>query len=148
MITLRRTDASGTRRNAPERSIPVKKTLILVLSLAAVLVLCVSCAAKKAEEKMVDYRIFNSTGEKVVEITLRDSGGSQKVSVTPAETDGWEEGAVSGFSVNVAEFDRVLLSWKTESGYTFESSLPLKDTDVTLLPREDGGIALSDLVNP
>ena len=148
MITLRRTEASGLLRSAAERRIPVKKNFILVLALAAVLVLCVSCAAKKAEEKIVNYQVHTGAGEKVLEITLRNSSGGSKMTVTPAEEGGWGEGAVAGFSVNAAEFDKVLLSFRTESGYTFESSLPLKDTIVTLLPRADGGISLSDPAQP
>ena len=65
-----------------------KKILVLVLALviAAVAVVCVSCAKKdELKDGKVNYTIVNNTGKNVTEITLSDRKSDNKVESKPEE---------------------------------------------------------------
>ena len=65
-----------------------KKILVLVLALviAAVAVVCVSCAKKdELKDGKVSYTIVNNTGKNVTEITLSDRKSDNKVESKPEE---------------------------------------------------------------
>ena len=61
--------------------------LALVLVIAAVAVVCVSCAKKeeKLEEGKVSYTIVNNTGKNVTAISLSDTRSENKMEATPGE---------------------------------------------------------------
>ena len=68
----------------------MKRTILalaLVLVIAAVAVVCVSCAKKeeKLEEGKVRYTIVNNTGKNVTAISLSDTRSENKVEATPGE---------------------------------------------------------------
>ena len=61
--------------------------LALVLVIAAVAVVCVSCAKKEElKDGKVSYTIINSTGKNVTEITLSDKKSENKVNSKAGES--------------------------------------------------------------
>ena len=64
-----------------------KKILALALVIAAVAVVCVSCAKKEElKDGKVSYTIINSTGKNVTEITLSDKKSENKVNSKAGES--------------------------------------------------------------
>ncbi len=87
--------------------------------------------------KMVYYDFYNGTGEAVVEYGLDG--------FTAKPDGGWKgEGSTShGISTAYENRDSVLFHYKTESGYEYETTLPLCEniprTVITMLPKAGGG---------
>ena len=76
-----------------------KKILVLVLALviAAVAVVCVSCAKKdELKDGKVSYTIVNNTGKNVTEMTLSDNKSDNKV-----ESKAGEGGLADGESIGI-----------------------------------------------
>ena len=89
------------------------------------------------ETDMVHFDIYNSTGEAVTEFKLDDSTSRFK--------EGWEgEGSIGiGINGDLYDHDSIAFSYKTESGYEYEITLPFdknkKETIITMLSQEEGG---------
>ena len=99
-------------------------------------------AEKDAEEsaKMVYYEVYNGTGEAVMEFKVGD--------ITVGSVDDWDgwkgEGSINiWINAAVETGDSIPFSYKTKSGYEYETTLPLSEnilrTVITMLPKADGG---------
>ena len=99
-------------------------------------------AEKNPEEsaKMVYYEVYNGTGEAVMEFKVGD--------ITIGSVDGWDgwKGVGSNttyINAAVETGDSIPFSYKTESGYEYETTLPLSEsiprTVITMLPKAGGG---------
>ena len=89
---------------------------------------------------MVYYEVYNGTGETVMVFTVGD--------ITVGSVDGWDgwKGVGSDttyINAAVETGDSIPFSYKTESGYEYETTLPLSEsiprTVITMLPRAGGG---------
>ena len=130
----------------------MKKIPALLLVLLAAALICASCAGREpesnepAEARIVNYRVYNHTGEIISEMkmTCTGSDGTDTLTVHPG-TEGSPDNnyLLNGFSVNAAIQQNVKFSYKNGSGYTLETDLPQDgDINIILLPREDGGIRI------
>ncbi len=116
--------------------------LILVLVVAAIAVVCTSCAKKEAEDKteMVSYTVVNNTGKNVTEIAMEDRKGSSKMSAKP-EGGGWEDGSFISFSMlAVVENNApdLMFSFTVEGGNNLSGTVTQKEGTITLVTRDDG----------
>ena len=115
-----------------------KKILVLVLALviAAVAVVCVSCA-KKEEPKTVkvSYTIVNNTGKNVTEITLSDRKSDNKVESKPEE-GGMPDGDSIGLELPVKlENDTtadVMFGYTVEGGDNVTGSIMKVNGTITM----------------
>ena len=86
--------------------------------------------------RMVYFDIYNGTGEVVTEYRVGD---------TTHRTESWKGGGhtSTGFNLAFETSDSILFSYKTESGYEYETTLPLDEniprTIITMLSQEEGG---------
>ncbi len=114
-----------------------KKILVLVLALviAAVAVVCVSCAKKdELKDGKVSYTIVNNTGKNVTEITLSDRKSDNKVESKPEE-GGMPDGDSIGIEMEVKkEKDMIDVMF----GYTVEGG----DSMMGPIVKENGTITL------
>ena len=130
----------------------MKKIPALILVLLAAALICASCAGREpepnepAEARIVNYRVYNHTGEFISEMKITSTGGDETGTLTVHPVTEGSPGnnyLISGFSVNAAIQQNFKFSYKSESGYTLETDLPQDgDKNIILLPREDGGIRI------
>ena len=120
-----------------------KKMFILVLALviAAVAIVCTSCAKKEEtfEKGKVSYTIGNNTGKNVTAITLSDMRSENKMESIP---DG---GLADGESVGIelpAMLEKnapdVLFSFTVEGGNNLSVHISQKSGTITMLTGNDG----------
>ena len=123
----------------------MKKILSLVLMLVLILAVCTSCTGKeKAEGGEISYHVYNLTGEKIMKITKTYPDRGIQVTSNVASEGTSESHLLDSFGLSTADEKGIVFSYTTESGYTMETELPLRDTTIILLPREKGGIRFAD----
>lgn len=121
-----------------------KKLLVLALALviAAVAVVCVSCAKKEDElvKGNVKYTIVNNTGKNVTLITLSDTRSDNKLESKPDEP-----GLPDGQSVEIgttAMLDNnapdVMFSFTVEGGDNLVGHIMQTTGTITLTTKDDG----------
>ena len=130
----------------------MKKIPALILVLLAAALICASCAGREpesnepAEARIVNYRVYNHTGEIISEMkmTCTGSDGTDTLTVHPGtEGSPGNNYLLNSFSNNAAIHHNAKFSYKTAGGFTMEVDLPLDgDKIITLLPPEDGGIRI------
>ncbi len=115
-----------------------KKILVLVLALviAAVAVVCVSCAKKdELKDGKVSYTIVNNTGKNVTEITLSDRKSDNKVESKPEE-GGMPDGDSIGLELPVKlENDTtadVMFGYTVEGGDNVTGSIMKVNGTITM----------------
>lgn len=115
-----------------------KKILVLALALviAAVAVVCVSCAKKEElKDGKVNYTIVNSTGKKVTEITLSDRKSDNKTTGKAGE-GGLPDGQSIGIEMPVKlENDTtadVMFSYTVEGGDSVTGSIMKVNGTITM----------------
>ena len=115
-----------------------KKILVLVLALviAAVAVVCVSCAKKdELKDGKVSYTIVNNTGKNVTEITLSDRKSDNKVESKPEE-GGMPDGDSIGLELPVKlENDTtadVMFGYTVEGGNNVTGSIMKVNGTITM----------------
>ena len=115
-----------------------KKILVLVLALviAAVAVVCVSCAKKEElKDVKVSYTIVNNTGKNVTEITLSDRKSDNKVESKPEE-GGMPDGDSIGLELPVKlENDTtadVMFGYTVEGGDNVTGSIMKVNGTITM----------------
>lgn len=115
-----------------------KKILVLVLALviAAVAVVCVSCAKKEElKDGKVSYTIVNNTGKNVTEITLSDRKSDNKVESKPEE-GGMPDGDSIGLELPVKlENDTtadVMFGYTVEGGDNVTGSIMKVNGTITM----------------
>ena len=115
-----------------------KKIMVLVLALviAAVAVVCVSCAKKEElKDGKVNYTIVNSTGKKVTEITLSDRKSENKTTGQAGE-GGLPDGQSIGIEMPVKlENDTtadVMFSYIVEGGDSVTGSIMKVNGTITM----------------
>ena len=115
-----------------------KKILVLVLALviAAVAVVCVSCAKKdELKDGKVNYTIVNNTGKNVTEITLSDRKSDNKVESKPEE-GGMPDGDSIGLELPVKlENDTtadVMFGYTVEGGDNVTGSIMKVNGTITM----------------
>ena len=90
--------------------------------------------------RMVYFEVYNGTGEAVMEFKIGDSTIG-----CVDDWDGWKgEGSMAtGINAATDTRDSIPFSYKTESGYEYETTLPLSEniprTVITMLPKAGGG---------
>ena len=121
-----------------------KKIMVLVLALviAAVAVVCVSCAKKEElKDGKVSYTFVNSTGKKVTEITLSDRKSDNKTTGKAGE-GGLPDGQSIGIEMPVKlENDTtadVMFGYTVEGGDSMLAPIAKVSGTITLLITEDG----------
>ena len=116
--------------------------LALVLVIAAVAVVCVSCAKKEEalEKGKVSYTVVNSTGKNVIALSLADTRSENKVDSTPGEG-----GLPDGQSILLelpAMLEKnapdVMFSFTVEGGDNVTAHINQKEGTVTMLIKDDG----------
>ena len=114
-----------------------KKIMVLVLALviAAVAVVCVSCAKKEElKDGKVNYTIVNNTGKNVTEITLADKKSENKTTGQAGE-GGLPDGQSIGIEMPVKmDNDTVEVMF----GYTVEGG----DSMLTPIIKQNGTITM------
>ena len=115
-----------------------KKILVLVLALviAAIAVVCVSCAKKdELKDGKVSYTIVNNTGKNVTEITLSDRKSDNKVESKPEE-GGMPDGDSIGLELPVKlENDTtadVMFGYTVEGGDNVTGSIMKVNGTITM----------------
>ena len=115
-----------------------KKILVLVLALviAAVAVVCGSCAKKdELKDGKVSYTIVNNTGKNVTEITLSDRKSDNKVESKPEE-GGMPDGDSIGLELPVKlENDTtadVMFGYTVEGGDNVTGSIMKVNGTITM----------------
>ena len=115
-----------------------KKILVLVLALviAAVAVVCVSCAKKdELKDGKVSYTIVNNTGKNVTEISLSDRKSDNKVESKPEE-GGMPDGDSIGLELPVKlENDTtadVMFGYTVEGGDNVTGSIMKVNGTITM----------------
>ena len=115
-----------------------KKILVLALALviAAVAVVCVSCAKKEElKDGKVSYTIVNNTGKNVTEITLSDRKSDNKVESKPEE-GGMPDGDSIGLELPVKlENDTtadVMFGYTVEGGDNVTGSIMKVNGTITM----------------
>ena len=125
----------------------MKKIPALILVLLAAALICASCAGREPkEDRIVNFKVYNHTGEIISEMkmTCTGSDGTDTLTVHPGtEGSPGNNYLLNGFSVNAAIQQNVKFSYKSGGGYTLETDLPQDgDINIILLPPEDGGIRI------
>ena len=127
----------------------MKKIPVLALVLAVVILVCASCARqeeKEAEERLVNFWVYNHTGELISQLTFSSgsSDGSGSITVHPEREGSAENGyLLTSFTDNAALHSSARLSYQTGSGLTYETTLSLNgDAKIILLPPEEGYIRI------
>ena len=110
--------------------------LALVLVIAAVAVVCVSCAKKEElKDVKVSYTIVNNTGKNVTEITLSDRKSDNKVESKPEE-GGMPDGDSIGLELPVKlENDTtadVMFGYTVEGGDNVTGSIMKVNGTITM----------------
>ena len=115
-----------------------KKIMVLVLALviAAVAVVCVSCAKKEElKDGKVNYTIVNNTGKKVTEITLSDRKSDNKTTGKAGE-GGLPDGQSIGIEMPVKlENDTtadVMFGYTVEGGDNVTGSIMKVNGTITM----------------
>ena len=116
--------------------------LALVLVIAAVAVVCVSCAKKEElKDGKVSYTIVNNTGKNVTEITLSDRKSDNKVESKPEE-GGMPDGDSIGLELPVKlENDTtadVMFGYTVEGGDSMMGPIVKENGTITLKLTDDG----------
>ena len=130
----------------------MKKIPALLLVLLVAALICASCAGREpesnepAEARIVNYRVYNHTGEIISEMKVTSTGsdGPSSLTVHPG-TEGSPDSnyLINSFSDNAAIHHSAKFSYKTAGGFTMEVDLPQDgDINIILLPPEDGGIRI------
>ena len=120
-----------------------KKIMVLVLALviAAVAVVCVSCAKKEElKDGKVSYTIVNNTGKKVTESTLSDKKSNNKVDSKAGE-GGLPDGQSIALELPVKmENDTidVMFGYTVEGGDSMLAPIVKQNGTITLKLTEDG----------
>ena len=128
------------------KNVNMKKTMMiaaLVLVLAAVALVCASCAKKEEpvyENGKVSYTVINSTGKNVTEIVLSDNRSENKVVSKPGE-GGLPDGQSVGLELpallenNGAD---VMFTFTVEGGNNLSAQIGRKSGTITMLTEDDG----------
>ncbi len=124
----------------------MKKTMIalaLVLVIAAVTIICTSCAKKEEvlEKGKVSYTVVNNTGKKVTGITLSDKRSDYKTEAKPH--NGLPDGNSIGIELNAMlekGSPNVMFGFTVEGGDNFTAQIVQKNGTITML-IEDGSPA-------
>ena len=115
--------------------------LALVLVIAAVAVVCVSCAKKEElKDGKVSYTIVNNTGKNVTETTLSDQKSSNKL-VSKAGEGGLPDGQSTGIEMEVKkEKDTidVMFGYTVEGGDSMMGPIVKENGTITLKLTDDG----------
>ena len=121
-----------------------KKILVLalVLVIAAVAVVCVSCAKKEElKDVKVSYTIVNNTGKNVTEMTLADQKSSNKLDSKPGE-GGLPDGQSIGIEMEVKmekDMIDVMFGYTVEGGDSVLAPIVKQNGTITL-KIEDGAL--------
>ena len=124
-----------------------KKILVLVLALviAAVAVVCVSCAKKEEPQTVkVSYTIVNNTGKNVTETTLSDQKSSNKLESKAGE-GGLPDGQSTGIEMEVTkekDMIDVMFSYTVEGGDSMMGPI-VKENGTITLKLTDGKLDFS-----
>ena len=116
--------------------------LALVLVIAAVAIVCVSCT-KKEETRVdgkVNYTIVNNTGKNVIKISLSDTRSENKVDSTPSE-GGLPDGQSIGLELPVKlekNAPDVMFGFTVEGGDNVVTHIMRQSGTITLLNNNDG----------
>ena len=114
-----------------------KKIMVLVLALviAAIAVMCVSCAKKEElKDGKVNYTIINNTGKNVTEITLSDKKSENKTTGKAGE-GGLPDGQSIGIEMPVKlENDtiEVMFSYTVEGGDSMIAPIVKQNGTITM----------------
>ena len=125
-----------------------KKILVLVLALviAAVAVVCVSCAKKdELKDGKVSYTIVNNTGKNVTETTLSDQKSSNKLESKAGE-GGLPDGQSTGIEMEVTkekDMIDVMFSYTVEGGDSMMGPIVKENGTITLKLTDDGKLDFS-----
>ena len=120
-----------------------KKILVLALALviAAVAVVCVSCAKKEEPQTVkVSYTIVNNTGKNVTETTLSDQKSSNKLESKAGE-GGLPDGQSTGIEMEVTkekDMIDVMFGYTVEGGDSMLAPIVKQNGTITLKLTEDG----------
>lgn len=121
-----------------------KKLLVLalVLVIAAIAVVCVSCAKeeKKYERGLVTYTVVNKTGKNVTELVMSDNRSDSKLVSKPVE-GAMGDGESYGFSITAALENNapdLQFTFTVEGGSNVSSMIYQKEGTITLLSGENG----------
>ena len=124
----------------------MKKTLALILVLALAVILCVSCGPKPEEQKtektegVVNYTIYNRTGETVTKLTIIDRNTENETTVGSIP-DG-DKYSLSMTVVLENGSPNLQFSFETK-GSMYGGSIDKKDVPITLLPASTEGDRVS-----
>ena len=125
----------------------MKKITALILVLLAAALICASRAGREPmEDRIVNFKVYNHTGEIISEMKVTSTGsdGPSSLTVHPG-TEGSPDSnyLINSFSDNTAIHRNAKFSYKTAGGFTMEVDLPLDgDKIITLLPQAEGGIRI------
>ncbi len=123
----------------------MKKTVLIlamVLVLAAVAVVCVSCAKKEEKaspREMVSFTVVNNTGKNVTEVVLEDRKSENKLTAKPQGV--WDEGSTIAFSMQAVIEENaadLMFTYTVEDGSNYSSTIYQKGGTITLVTRDDG----------
>ena len=123
----------------------MKKTILalaLVLVIALVAVVCVSCAKKEdaLEKGNVSYTVVNNTGKNVTLITLSDTRSENKVEAAAGE-GGLPDGQSTGIELPVMlekNAPDVMFGFTVEGGDNLVSHIMQQNGTLTLKITDDG----------
>ena len=120
--------------------------LALVLVIAAIAVVCVSCAKKEElKDVKVSYTIVNNTGKKVTETTLSDQKSGNKLDSKAGE-GGLPDGQSTGIEMEVKkekDMIDVMFGYTVEGGDSMMGPIVKENGTITLKLTDDGKLDFS-----
>ncbi len=116
--------------------------LALVLVIAAVAIVCVSCTKKEKvyPTELISFSVVNKTGENITSLVMDDTRMVSKMETKP-EGGGWADGESINFSMTAAMENNapdLQLTITTDTGKNLTTSVLRKNITITVLSGEDG----------
>ena len=128
-----------------------KRITALVLVLAAVAIVCGSCAKKEEpayEKGKVSYTVVNNTGKNVTALSLSDTRSENKVDSTPGE-GGLPDGQSIGLELPVKlekNAPDVMFGFTVEGGDNVVTHIMQQTGTITMLIKD--GALISEISEP
>ena len=123
----------------------MKKTILIlamILVIAAVAVVCVSCAKKEEKAgtmEMVSFTVVNNTGKNVTEVVLDDKKSENKFTAKPQGV--WDDGSIISFSMQAVIEDNapdLMFTYTVEGGDSMTAPITKPNATITMVTNDDG----------